>query len=70
MPASREYNDDIFDKSRMSFGDHLDELRSRLLKAVYGLVFCMTIGFVLDYIGDSTGYKSIGVGTRTQQQGH
>ena len=62
MPASREYNDDIFDKSRMSFGDHLDELRSRLLKAVYGLVFCMTIGFVLDYIGDSTGYKSIGVG--------
>ncbi len=62
MPASREYNDDIFDKSRMSFGDHLDELRSRMIKAVYGLVFCMTIGFVLDYIGDSTGYKSIGVG--------
>src|SRR5438874_79984 len=57
-----EYPDDIFDSSRMSFGDHLDELRTRMLRAVVGLVVCLGIGFVLDGIGDMVGNKNIGVG--------
>ena len=44
---SSEYPDDIFDHSRMSFGDHLDELRTRLIRAIIGLVFFLTIGFIL-----------------------
>jgi sec-independent protein translocase protein TatC len=46
-----DYPDDIFDTSRMSFGDHIEALRSRLLKALYGLAFCLLIGFVLDWVG-------------------
>lgn len=59
---SYEYPDDIFDSSRMSFGDHLDELRTRMIRAIYGLVICLSIGFVLDAIGTSTGNPNIGVG--------
>ncbi len=59
---SSEYPDDIFDSSRMSFGDHLDELRTRMLRALYGLLVFLSIGFVLDAIGDYTGNKNIGVG--------
>lgn len=57
-----EYPDDIFDSSRMSFGDHIEELRSRMIKALYGLGFCMFIGFILDYIGGQIGYRYLGVG--------
>jgi sec-independent protein translocase protein TatC len=60
--SQHEYPDDIFDSSRMSFGDHLDELRTRMIRAVYGLVFCLSIGFVLDGIGTSTNNPNIGVG--------
>lgn len=35
--------DDLLTDSRMSFGEHLDELRSRLLKAIYGLL----VGFIV-----------------------
>lgn len=56
------YPDDIFDESRMSFGDHLEELRTRLIRALYGLGLCLVIGFVLDGIGDSLGYPNLGIG--------
>ena len=59
---SSEYPDDIFDHSRMSFGDHLDELRTRLIRALIGLVFFLTIGFVLDGIGSAVGNPNIGIG--------
>jgi len=59
---SHEYPDDIFDSSRMSFGDHLDELRTRMIRAVYGLLVCLSIGFVLDAIGTSIGNPHVGVG--------
>jgi len=45
-PASK----DLFDDSTMSFGDHLEELRRRLFKAIIGLVLC--IGVTL-YFGSS-----------------
>lgn len=54
--------DDFFKDSRMSFGDHLEVLRSHLWRAIYGLMFCMVIGFVLDGIGAALGNRSIGIG--------
>ena len=63
LPASaRDYPDDIFADTRMSFGDHLEELRSRLLKALYGLVIILFGGLVLDYVGKAAGWKYVGVG--------
>lgn len=59
---THDYSDDIFDGSRMSFGDHIEELRSRLIKALYGLGFCLLIGFVLDYAGDQIGLPNLGIG--------
>jgi sec-independent protein translocase protein TatC len=55
-------DDDIFHDSRMSFGDHIEELRVRLFRAIKGLIFCMVIGFVLDYVGVSVGIPQIGIG--------
>ena len=63
MPRNRtDYPDDIFDNTRMSFGDHIEELRSRLLKAIYGLLFFLIIGFVLDTIGESLNISWLGIG--------
>jgi sec-independent protein translocase protein TatC len=41
--AESKIEDDPLADSRMSFGEHLDELRSRLIKAIYGLV----VGFIV-----------------------
>lgn len=67
MPArksqnSYEYPDDIFDDTRMTFGEHLEELRMRMIRALTGLVVLMLVGFVLDSVGTATGNKNIGVG--------
>ena len=59
---SYEYPDDIFDSSRMTFGDHIDELRTRMLRAIYGLLLCLVIGFILDAVGQAVGNKYIGIG--------
>ena len=57
-----DYPDDIFDNTRMSFGDHIEELRSRLIKALLGLAFCLVIGFILDGIGDYLDRPGFGMG--------
>jgi len=57
-----EYPDDIFKDTRMSFGDHIEELRHRMFKAIKWLIFFLVIGFVLDSIGSATGNPNIGVG--------
>src|SRR3954452_4637921 len=54
--------DDFFKDTRMSFGDHLEALRLHLWRAIAGLIFCMVIGFVLDSIGEATGFNRIGIG--------
>jgi sec-independent protein translocase protein TatC len=54
--------DDFFKDTRMSFGDHLEVLRLHLWRAIVGLFFCMVIGFVLDSIGEATGFNAIGIG--------
>src|SRR2546429_323601 len=48
---SFQHDDDYFKDTRMSFGEHIEELRVRLWKAITWLVFFMVIGFVLDGIG-------------------
>lgn len=59
---SYEYPDDIFDETRMSFGDHIEELRARMIRALLGLLVLMVIGFILDAVGEATGNPNIGVG--------
>src|SRR6185437_11718256 len=59
---SYAYPDDIFDSTRMSFGDHIEELRARMILAIYGLLVCLVIGFILDAIGSAIGNKNIGIG--------
>jgi sec-independent protein translocase protein TatC len=53
--VSRQYNEDLFESSKMTFGEHLDELRQALLKAVLALVVGVLVGLIfgkqlVDYI--------------------
>jgi sec-independent protein translocase protein TatC len=57
-----EYPDDIFKESRMSFGEHIEELRSRMFKAIKWLLFFLLFGFILDGIGDALDKPNLGVG--------
>jgi sec-independent protein translocase protein TatC len=57
-----EYPDDIFKDTRMSFGDHIEELRMRMIRAGKWLLLFMVIGFILDAIGKSVGNPKIGIG--------
>lgn len=57
-----EYPDDIFKDSRMSFGDHLDELRTRMLRALKYLVIVLLAGFALDGLGQVLHNPNIGLG--------
>ena len=48
-------SDDLFEKSSMSFGEHLEELRKALIKASICLLIGMLVGvpsanFVVDYL--------------------
>src|SRR6516162_2970683 len=62
------YSEDMFADTRMSFGDHLEDLRIHLWRAIYWFVFMMAGVFVLDGIGLITKWKipytnvQIGVG--------
>jgi sec-independent protein translocase protein TatC len=62
MSKSRNYPDDLFKDTRMPFGDHLEELRYRLIQALKALVLCLVIGFVLDGIGSTMKWKWFGLG--------
>lgn len=39
--------DDMFEETRMSFGDHLEDLRKHLIRAVVGFVICMIASFFI-----------------------
>ena len=41
----RKSNEDLFESSRMSFGDHLEELRSVLVRALIGVAIAGVFGF-------------------------
>lgn len=57
-----EYPDDVFADSRMSLGDHIEELRYRMIAAMKWLLFFMIIGFILDAVGTSMGNEKVGIG--------
>ncbi len=57
-----DYPDDIFADTRMSFGDHIEELRKHLLRAIYGFLVVLVGGLVLDFVGEQVGNPNIGVG--------
>src|SRR5438105_2700209 len=40
-----ENSEDLFAETRMSFGEHLDVLRTHLLRALYGLVIAVIASF-------------------------
>jgi sec-independent protein translocase protein TatC len=53
--APTEYDEDFFADTRMSFGDHIEDLRSHLLRAIYGFCVALVLGifasyYVLDFI--------------------
>ena len=62
MPRHDDAADDLFADTRMSFGEHIEDLRTHLVRAIKGLLFCLTIGFVLDGIGWATGLNWLGIG--------
>lgn len=54
-PVPRQYAEDLFDKSKMTFGEHLEELRWALIKAILSLVVGFLIallfaGSLVDYV--------------------
>jgi sec-independent protein translocase protein TatC len=53
--------EDLFAETRMPFGDHLEELRRRLVRAVAGLGVALAVVFLADLTGYFTG-TSIGIG--------
>lgn len=55
------YDEDYFKDSRMSFGDHLEELRSRMWKAFKGLILCMFLACALDFVGKGMGWQNFGI---------
>ena len=57
-----ESPDDIFAETRMSFGDHIEELRKYLIRAIYGLLVVLIGGFVLDGVGEYLESDVIGLG--------
>ncbi|MBN2375255.1 MAG: twin-arginine translocase subunit TatC [Sedimentisphaerales bacterium] len=56
MAETREKEDDLLADTRMSFGEHLDELRSRLFKCIYGIL--IGIGVCLCFGGDIFAFLS------------
>src|SRR5438067_12974741 len=57
-----EYPDDIFAETRMTFGEHIEELRTRMIRALMWLMLFLVLGFILDAVGESVGNKNIGIG--------
>jgi sec-independent protein translocase protein TatC len=47
--ASHHHDEDFFADSRMSFGDHIEDLRSHLLRAVYGFLVAFVVAIFLAY---------------------
>lgn len=54
-------SEDLFADTRMSFGDHIEELRWHLVRAIAGFAIIVHLVFIMDGIGYATDTK-IGVG--------
>ena len=44
-----EYSEDLFADTRMSFGDHLEDLRTHLIRAIAGFLVAMLFSFIPGY---------------------
>jgi sec-independent protein translocase protein TatC len=62
MSPRNEHDEDFFAESRMSFGDHLDELRTRLLRSIKAVFVFVLASFLLDSAGQSLGLPWLGIG--------
>ncbi len=49
MPPSRPPNRDLFDDTTMTFGEHLEALRSHLIKALVGLVLGVLVALTFSH---------------------
>ena len=58
--------EDLFAPTRMSFGDHLEELRCHLWRAGLGFGVIACLCFFLDFLGSAVGWP-IGVGKPMQR---
>lgn len=47
LPAPAHDPDDPFNDTKMSFGDHIEDLRVHLLRAVYGFLIAMIFGLLI-----------------------
>lgn len=56
------YPDNIFDHTRMSLGDHLEELAVRMRRALLGVVLVLVGGVTIDFVGMSLKRPEIGFG--------
>src|SRR5260370_17884055 len=45
--VARQESDDLFAHTRMSFGDHIEELRLRMIRALLGLLVAMLVGLAV-----------------------
>jgi sec-independent protein translocase protein TatC len=52
---THDHETDVFAATRMPLGDHIEDLRRHLFRAVAGLGIALTLVFVLDFIGYITG---------------
>jgi sec-independent protein translocase protein TatC len=63
MSANRSaYPDDIFDRTRMTFADHLEELAVRMRRALAGVVLVLSLGVTVDLVGMSLKLPWLGFG--------
>jgi sec-independent protein translocase protein TatC len=63
MPSDRfDYSEDLFADTRMSFGEHIEELRTHLIRAIKGLVVIVSMAFILDAVGYALDMDWLGVG--------
>jgi sec-independent protein translocase protein TatC len=45
-----QYTDDMFSDTRMSFGEHIEDLRVHLLRAIYGFGIALLLSFAIGHI--------------------
>jgi sec-independent protein translocase protein TatC len=55
MSQGHQDTDDFFADTRMSFGDHLEDLRRHLWRAVIGFILILVLVFVFDFVGLAMG---------------
>src|SRR5258708_20023691 len=53
--------DNLFENTRMSFGDHIEDLRRHLWRAILGFLLILLLVFAFDFVGYLAGTR-FGIG--------